>query len=75
MDIREFKYYQYLAEQGYVEALKCIDDPEHGSLFGNIDSDDKLYLYCVACNYKLKPGLALTDRIRREIKEVSNDRI
>ena len=75
MDIREFKYYQFLSEKGYVEPLTCAIDSEHGQLFGNIDEDEKLYLYCVACEYKLKPGLAFSEIVRRKIKEVSNDRV
>ena len=75
MDIREFRYYQYLAEQGYLESIVCYDDVEHGSMLGNIDENDKLYLWCMSCNYRLYPGLVLEEKVRTSIKQVSKDNL
>ena len=75
MDIREFRYYQYLAEKGYVEALVCYNDSEHGILYAKLDEKDNPYLYCLACEYKILPGLTFEQVLRRRIKEVNNDRI
>ena len=75
MDIKEFRYYQYLAEKGYVEPLVCYNDSEHGVLYANMDKEDNVYLYCLACEYKIIPGTTFREVIRRRIKEVTNDRV
>ena len=75
MDIREFRYYQYLAELGYVEPINCLNDIEHGPMLANIDNRDILFLWCLACDYKLFPGITLESTIKNRIKKVSKDNI
>lgn len=73
MDIREFIYHQYLAELGYTKPIVCFSDLDHGPLFAKMDEEDKFYLYCLACDYKLQPGSELSNFIRNKIKEVTKE--
>lgn len=74
MNIREFNYHQRLASLGLVNPFLCLEDTSHGRLFANTDSNDKEYLFCLACDFKLYPGsefsLALKNKIKTVMKEV-----
>lgn len=40
-----------------------------GFLFANATTEDDVYLYCLACNYKKQIGLALYGRMEKEVNE------
>lgn len=73
MDIREFRYYQFLAEKGLCEPIVCMNDPEHGILFSNIDNEDKIFLFCLGCDFSIYPGITFFDTIRKKIHEITKD--
>lgn len=75
MDIREFRYYQFLAENGFCEPVVCLNDIEHGSVLANVDENDNLYLYCLACTFKMQPGLAFSDFVRNKIMGISREQL
>lgn len=59
MLIQVLNEYQHLANEGHFPAIKCAMDGEHPILSCNMDKNDDVYMYCLACSYKLKPGSAL----------------
>lgn len=73
MDIREFRYYQFLAEKGLCKPLLCMNDPEHGILLAKLDNEDNVVIYCLACSFTLSPGIIFSDTIRKKIHEISKD--
>ena len=73
MNIREFIYHQYLAELGHTRPMVCTSDPDHGNLYANMDSEDKVYLYCLACTYKIYPGSEFSSVIRKKIHTIMKE--
>lgn len=73
MQIREFNYHQYLAELGLTKPIVCMSDPDHGNLYANINLEDKVYLYCLGCNYKIYPGSGFSLLIRNKIRTVMKE--
>lgn len=73
MDIREFRYYQFLAEKGLTDPIVCMNDSEHGNLYSNIDNEENTFLFCLACDFSIRPGIVFFDTIRKKIHEVSKD--
>ena len=62
-----------MSEDGLVEKLLCPVD--QSNLFCNQDLEDKIFLYCLECQYKNFIGLGLYNRIIKavELKYVSNN--
>lgn len=56
------KYFT-LAREGLVPQMDCPLD--QGLLFPNTDSEDKIFLYCLSCEYKKYIGLDLYIAIER----------
>lgn len=75
MEIREFRYYQFLAEKGLCSPIVCMNDPEHGFLFSNINDEDKITLFCLVCSFSIIPGITFFDTIRKKIHEITKDSI
>ena len=70
MDIRVFsKYYQLSLENKVLPILCSIDDRD-GILVPNLDEDDRVYLYCLACDFKMWPGLELYNNIQFVLEEL-----
>jgi hypothetical protein len=68
MQIQYVSKYIALSEEGLVPRLKCPMD--QGSLLCNLDLEDKIYLYCLSCNYKNNIGLEVYENIMNEVKNV-----
>jgi len=62
-----------MSEDGLVEKLLCPVD--QSNLFCNQDLEDRIFLYCLECQYKNFIGLDLYNRIIKavELKHVSNN--
>lgn len=45
---------------------------DQGLLFANMEVDDRLFLYCISCNYKMYIGLSLYKKMQEEVSK--NDR-
>lgn len=70
MDIRVFtKYYQYSLKDK-VLPLRCGIDEDHPILVPNLSHDDRIFLYCLGCSYKMYPGLELYQNIEFVIEEL-----
>ena len=74
MDIRVFsKYYQYSLKDK-VLPIRCGLDPDHPTLVPNLKIDDNgndvIYLYCLACNFMMYPGLELYNNIEFILEEL-----
>jgi len=59
--------YLTLAKEGLVSKLDCPMD--QGLLMSNQDLDDKIYLYCLSCSYKMVLGLELYEKMERIIRD------
>lgn len=68
MLIQVINEYQFMASQGKFPAVLCVMDKDHGSLACNIDKNDDVYMYCLACSYKLRPGIALYSSMLDRVK-------
>lgn len=69
MTIREFRAYQTLASKGLVPPAVCLDDEDHGYLFAGMNEEEEVYLHCLACRYKIYPGINLSEKIVSAVKE------
>ena len=58
--------YLDLASQGLVSKMDCPLD--QGLLMPNQSIDDKIYLYCLSCDYKKEIGLELYGRMEKVIR-------
>ena len=58
--------YLDLASQGLVSKMDCPLD--QGLLMPNQTIDDKIYLYCLSCDYKKEIGLELYGRMEEAIR-------
>lgn len=65
MKIQNVSRYITLSQEGLVSKLECPID--QGLLMPNIDINDKIYLYCLSCNYTNIVGLELYERIERAV--------
>lgn len=57
MIIHIVKYYLKLADSGFFDPVLCEINEDHGRLFANIDDNDKVFLYCLACDFKIWLGI------------------
>ena len=58
--------YLTLAEEGLVSKVDCPLD--QGLLMPNQDINDKIYLYCLSCDYKKEIGLDLYGRMEEAVR-------
>jgi len=58
--------YLTLAEEGLVSKVDCPLD--QGLLMPNQDINDKIYLYCLSCDYKKEIGLDFYDRMDKAVR-------
>ena len=65
MRIQIVSKYLTLAEEGLVSKVDCPLD--QGLLMPNQDNDDKIYLYCLSCEYKKEIGLDLYGRMEKAV--------
>jgi DNA-directed RNA polymerase subunit M/transcription elongation factor TFIIS len=57
--------YLTLAEEGLVAKMDCLLC--QGLLMPNQDNNDKIYLYCLSCEYRNEIGLDQYDRMEKAI--------
>ena len=57
--------YLNLAEEGLVAKMDC--PLCQGLLMTNQDNNDKIYLYCLSCEYRNEIGLDQYDRMEKAI--------
>ncbi len=66
MKIQIVSKYLALAEEGLVSKLDCPMD--QGLLMPNQTIDDKIYLYCLSCEYKKDLGLDLYGKMEQAVR-------
>jgi len=66
LKIQVVSKYLALAEEGLVSKVECPLD--QGLLMPNQTIDDKIYLYCLSCEYKKEIGLDLYGRMEEAVR-------
>ena len=66
MKIQVVSKYLALAEEGLVSKVDCPLD--QGLLMPNQTIDDKIYLYCLSCDYKNEIGLDFYGRMEETVR-------
>jgi len=69
INIKILNDYQRLAQEGIYKPISCMDKDHHVPLVSRLEDDDTISMYCVMCNYKIKPGLALYDVAKRRVEQ------
>ena len=73
MNIQIFsQYYQYCIK-GIVIPIPCGIDEDHPPLVPNLSEDDRIFLYCLGCSYRMYPGKELYDNIEFILEELEVD--
>lgn len=66
--IQEINEYQKLAVRGFFKPVGCMDE-DHPPLACNLDENDDVYMYCLACSYKLKPGWNMYETMKERVNQ------
>lgn len=61
--------YISMSEEGLVPELNCPMD--QGPLMVNMSDDDKIYLYCLSCEYQKFIGLNFYNNIVKELRAIN----
>lgn len=70
MNIRVFSKYYKLSLENKVLPIRCSIDENDGILVPNLSDDDRVYLYCLACDFKMWPGQELYNNIEFILEEL-----
>ena len=73
MNIVRFTKYYNLSLNNKVLPLTCGLDEDHPYLVPNLDYDDRVFLYCLGCSYKMYPGQELCNNIEFVLQELEVD--
>lgn len=73
MDIRVFSKYYQLSLKDKVLPITCGIDEDHPYLVPNLSDDDKIYLYCLGCSFKMYPGIELYNNIEFVLNELEKN--
>ena len=73
MEIRYVSTYISMSEEGLVEKLLCPVD--QASLMPNLDINDEIFLYCLACEYKVTIGSSKYNQIKSKVESVMDKNI
>jgi hypothetical protein len=68
MKIQYVSKYLSLSREGLVPELLCPMD--QGSLYPNQDGEDRVFVYCLSCNYKKVLGSKDYDNIVKAVENV-----
>ena len=60
-----------LSDSNITKPILCGLDPEHGRLYGSMDSEDCITLFCLACDYKMSPGIELYQNIEKVLSTLN----
>ena len=77
MRIQVFSEYYNLAQAGKLKFPACPhhkeDKPSVFDLIHKLEEDERISLNCLACGYKMYPGIVFYNKILREIDLVKNE--
>lgn len=57
MRAQVFNDYFKMQDEGRVPIIKCGNDADHGRPFVRILDDESIELFCLACDFKIRPGI------------------
>ena len=57
MIIHIVRKYLELSNNNTIPPVLCELDNDHGSLMPNLDENDEVFLYCLACEFKIHLGI------------------
>jgi hypothetical protein len=64
-----FQWRQFVVQGHLVQFFDCLE--EHGSMHPFFDHDLEAVVFeCLACNYTVKPGYDMLERMRIEVEKV-----
>ena len=70
--IQEAHKYLKLAESGLARKLKCSNYEDHPDLISWVDENDDVLFICLACSFKLRPGIKMEKYIKAVNKNFTN---
>jgi hypothetical protein len=72
MNFGVYRQYFLYQSDGLVPKIECGNDKTHLNVVPNLDSDDKVFLYCLECNYKKYPGLEFYKKLLKIVERLEN---
>jgi hypothetical protein len=70
--IQEAHKYLNLSNEGLVKKIKCSNDNDHPDLVSWIGDNDEVIFMCLACSFKIRPGLSMVNYIKSVNKKFMN---
>lgn len=68
--IQVINKYLILSDDGITQPILCGMNPDHGRLYGSLDDNDVISLFCLGCDYRMMPGVELYERIEKVLSEI-----
>lgn len=73
--LKYYREYQLRGPEFGWEQITCSFE-DHGILYTGLDSEFKIYLFCLECNYKMYPGHNLTQSVIEAVeKEINRNKL
>ena len=70
--IQEAHKYLNLSNEGLVKKIKCFNDNDHPDLVSWIEDNDEVIFMCLACSFKIRPGLSMIKYIKTANKKFTS---
>lgn len=70
MIIHTLKKYMNYSRQGLVDKIVCGLDESHDQLSCGMTLDDRVYLFCIHCEYKIFPGFNSLKKISLDVYRI-----
>jgi hypothetical protein len=72
MLIQVVKVYIDYSKNNRLPKILCDFDPDHGLVYPNLDYEDRIFLYCLACDYKNYIGIEHYDLMKLAVENEIN---
>lgn len=63
LTIQEVNYYSNLVKDGKAKKIECRFDA-NDTVVSKVDSDDKVFFYCLGCHTSFYPGIDMIEKIK-----------
>ena len=70
--IQEAHRYLNLVSDGFAPAIKCRNDSSHPNLVSWFSDKEETEFICLACSFKIRPGLKLSQYIQSVLNNFKN---
>lgn len=74
MIIHIVKKYIAYSNMGMTDKLLCGNDTEHGQVYCGMTLDDRVYLWCAFCDYKIFPGLNTLSDMAKDVYRIDTEK-